>query len=207
MTDPIASAAALVVAQKREWLELLTEFEGKNRYAVRDAGGRELLYAAEAGDGLLRFLLRGWLKAARPFTMKVVTPDGGAYLTIRRPWRFYFYRVEVSDGAGAALGAIVRRFALVRRKYRVEDASGQELAQLFGPLLRPWTFFVRIGDREVGAIRKRWSGLLKEAITDADTFGVEFTDPSLSPALRKLLIAATFLVDFVHFEARTSGRD
>lgn len=207
MNDPVEGARALVVSQKKELLELLTEFEGKNRYAVRGEDGREILFAAEAGSGVLRFLLRGWLKAIRPFTMKVVDPSGKTYLTLRRPWRFYFYRLEAEDGAGVQLGAVVRRFALVRRKYRIEDARGEELARLFGPLLRPWTFFVRIGDREVGAIRKRWGGVLKEVVTDADVFGVEFADPSLSPALKKLLLAATFLIDFVHFEARTQARD
>lgn len=207
MDDPIAASPALVVAQKRELLELFTEFEGKNSYVVRDAEGTELLYAAEARKGILAFFLRSWLKAARPFTLAVATPGGERYLTIRRPWRWYFYRIDVADGAGAPLGAVRRRFKILGRRYTIEGPGGEDLAELHGPLIRPWTFKLLIGDREVGAIRKRWSGLLREAFTDADTFGVEFADPALPLALRKLALAATFLIDFVHFEARTAARD
>jgi glycerol kinase len=36
--------------------------------------------------------------------------------------------------------------------------------------------------------------------TDADLFGVEYTIPTIPSAVKKLLFAATFLIDFTHFE-------
>ncbi|MCA9773364.1 MAG: hypothetical protein KC466_13200 [Myxococcales bacterium] len=207
MEDPIAAAEALVVTQKRELLEIFTELEGKNNYEIRDDHGRAVLYAGEANRGVLAFILRSWLKAARPFTLAVANPAGERYLTVRRPWRFYFYRLEVSDGAGAPLGVVRRRFKILGRRYTIDGADGQSIAELHGPLIRPWTFKLIVGDREVGAIRKRWSGILKEAFTDADNFGVEFADATLPVVLRRLVLAATFLIDFVHFEARTTRRD
>ena len=42
---------------------------------------------------------------------------------------------------------------------------------------------------------KRWH----EIFTDADTFGVEF-DTSLPLEVRKILLVATFLIDFTCFE-------
>jgi hypothetical protein len=53
---------------------------------------------------------------------------------------------------------------------------------------------------EVAQIRKEWRGILAEAFTDADLFGIEYTIPSLPAAVKKLLFAATFLIDFTHFE-------
>ncbi len=55
--------------------------------------------------------------------------------------------------------------------------------------------------REVGHIQKRWSGFGKEMFTDADNFGVTFENVR-DPRLRTLVVAATFLLDFVHFENR-----
>ena len=70
---------------------------------------------------------------------------------------------------------------------------------------------------EVGRISKQWSGLLKEAFTDTDNFGitwVEFTLQNISdPFLKHLrfpmdldvrckatLIGAAFLIDYMFFE-------
>jgi len=52
-----------------------------------------------------------------------------------------------------------------------------------------------LGEQEIGRISKKWSGLLAEAFTDADTFGVEF-GPAMAPPLCALVLAATFLIEF-----------
>ena len=80
--------------------------------------------------------------------------------------------------------------------------SGAELAVLHGPFFRPWTFRVLVAGREVGQITKQWSGLLREAFTDADTFGVQY-GPGMNPQLRALALAATFLIDFLYFEHKS----
>jgi hypothetical protein len=72
---------------------------------------------------------------------------------------------------------------------------------LYGPLLHPWTFEIRKGGMPQGKICKKWSGLLKEGFTDADNFGVTFP-PGWCDAHKSLLLAAVFLIDFVHFEKR-----
>ena len=72
---------------------------------------------------------------------------------------------------------------------------------LRGPFFKPWTFNVEQNGREVGKIQKQWSGLGKELFTSADNFGVTFGDMD-DPRLRTLVVAATFLIDFVHFEKR-----
>ena len=46
---------------------------------------------------------------------------------------------------------------------------------------------------QVGEIRKQWSGLVKEAFTDADNFGVTFpTD--LDVSIKGTLLGAVFLI-------------
>ena len=194
--DRLSSINGLVVSQQKEWGEILTGFETKNRYAVSDMSGRRLYLAAEeAGSTLLRW----FLKALRPFTIAVLTENGQVVLRVIRPFRFYFHRAEVVDSQGRTLGAIERRFSVLRRIYSVLDSSGEEVFQLFGPILHPWTFQIRNDGVEYGKITKKWSGLLKEGFTDADNFGVMFP-AEWDVKLKALFLGAVFLIDFVHFE-------
>lgn len=192
----LSSISSLVVSQQKEWGEILTGFETKNRYAVSDVSGSRLYLAAEeAGSTLLRW----FLKALRPFTIAVLTEDGQVVLRVMRPFRFYFHRVEVVDSQGQSLGVIERRFSVLRRIYSVLDSSGEEVFQLFGPILHPWTFQIRNDGVEYGKITKKWSGVLKESFTDADNFGVMFP-AEWDVKLKALFLGAVFLIDFVHFE-------
>ena len=204
---PLLHQNALRVRQKKEWGEILTGFEGRNTYQVVGDDGETLFYAGEVGSGLGLFLLRNFLKARRPFTMELKTPSGATLLRLRRPWRFWFSTLEVEDGNGQLLGFIEQRFRFFTRAYDVLGPGGEELAHLNGPFFRPWTFVIEEGGREVGTIAKRWSGFGKELFTDADNFGVQFDGPTRDARLRPLVVAATFLIDFVHFENRHESKD
>ena len=130
--ERLVSMSGLVVSQQKEWGEILTGFEAKNKYAISDLSGNRLYLAAESGGSIL---LRWFLKALRPFTIAVLTEDGQTVLRVTRPFRLYFHRAEVIDAQGRSLGVIQRRFSLLRRIYSVLGTSGQEVFQLFGPLL------------------------------------------------------------------------
>ena len=194
--EKLSSVDGLVVSQRKEWGEILTGFETKNKYAVLDASGNDLYIAAELGGSLL---LRWFLKALRPFEINVWTYENRLVLRVVRPFRFYFHELSVYDAHGQLLGTIQKRFSLLRRIYSVLDGSGQEMYQLFGPILHPWTFEIRKEDGEYGKITKKWSGLLKEGFTDADNFGVSFP-ASWDKKIKALFLGAVFLIDFVHFE-------
>jgi uncharacterized protein YxjI len=194
----LSSISGLVVSQKKEWGEIATGFETRNKYTISDVSGQPLYLAAEeAGSTLLRWIL----KAQRPFTIAVLRQDGQAVLRVNRPFRFYFHRAEIVDAQGQSLGVIQRRFAVLRRIYSVLDPSGTEIFQLYGPLLHPWTFHIKKEDVDYGQITKKWSGLLKEGFTDADNFGVLFPR-EWDVKLKALFLGAVFLIDFVHFENR-----
>jgi len=195
----LANVPSLVVMQQKELLEIFTDFETKNRYAIRLPEGHEVLYAAETGKGLWGTLARQFFKNRRPFELCVMNPAGGVVFTFQRRWTWFFAELHVRDAAGMPLGRITQRFTILRRRFSVYDAAGRELATIEGPLFRPWTFHVTVGGRPAGKISKRWSGFLREAFSDADTFGVEF-GPGMDPPLRTLVLAATFLIDFVYFE-------
>ncbi len=194
--EKLTPVDTLVIQQRKEWGEILTGWETKNKYAVMDQTGDEMYFAAEEGRSLF---FRLFLKALRPFTIHILASDGQIVLRLDRSFRFFFHKLAVSSPDGRCLGTVEKRFSVIRRMYSVYDATGQEHFQLFGPLLRPWTFLIRQSGQEIGRISKKWSGLLKESFTDTDNFAVTF--PAELPVMDKgILLGAVFLIDFVHFE-------
>lgn len=194
--ESLTTADCLLIRQKKELGEILTGFETRNRYEVDDSVGRTLYQVEEDGGSTLARL---FLRAMRPFTLCITNGEGRNILTLNRPFRFYFHELEIRGDRGEHLGTVTRRFTLLRRRYVVCDETGAEILELFGPLLHPWTFEVRFQGEAIGKITKKWSGVLKEALTDADNFAVTFP-AKLKVPIKSLLFGAVFLIDFVHFE-------
>ena len=84
----LESVSGLAISQKKEWGEILSGFEGRNRYVVSDERGNELFYAVEESGSVLARL---FLKAYRPFAIHVLDRSGTTLLRIERPFRFYFH--------------------------------------------------------------------------------------------------------------------
>lgn len=194
--NELAAANTLVISQKKEWGEIATGFETKNRYVVFDEQGN-MLYDAQEESG--SFLLRMFLKALRPFSIVLSPPNQTPAFLVERPFRFYFHKIEVKTAEGKLLGTVEREFSWLVRVFRVSDAQGREFCRLHGPLFHPWTFEIRQHDREVGKITKKWSGLLKEGFSDADNFAAVLP-PGMPPEQKGVLLGAVFLIDFVYFE-------
>jgi uncharacterized protein YxjI len=198
----LLAAEALVVRQQQELTEVFSSLETRNRYAIELPNGHTVLYAAETGEGAGAFLSRNLLANKRPFHISLRDASGSSAMELRRPWTWFFSQLHVFAGDGTPLGRIEQRFAIFSKRFSVFDPAGAEIATLHGPMLRPWTFRVLAREQEVGQITKQWSGLLKEAFTNADTFGVQF-GPAMDPRLRMLALAATFLIDFLYFEKQS----
>lgn len=195
----LASVSGIVLRQRRELAEL-AGFETRNKFEILGADGTPLGFAAEQGKGLgaafARMLLGHW----RRFEIFVFDADRQRVLVARHPWRFFFQRLEVEAADGRPLGALQQRFSLLSKRFDMEDAHGAVRMTVSSPVWKPWTFPFRREGREVAFVRKRWSGLLREGFTDADRFGVEFADLSLSEDDRFLLLAAALFIDLQYFE-------
>ncbi|MGB8931541.1 MAG: phospholipid scramblase-related protein [Anaeromyxobacteraceae bacterium] len=210
-TVPLAQALdrepRLILRQRREWLELFTDFEQANKYVILTEGGALAGWAMEKPGGIGRFLARSFLKAMRPFELMVFPPEGPVAqpeLSVRRPWTWFFAHLYVWDREGRPIGQIRQRWSWLRRRLDLELPDGRVIARITGPLLHPWTFIAERGPdgnaRETGRIEKQWGGILKEGFTDADTFLVSFGEQD--PTFRRLLLAAAVLIDFRWFERR-----
>ena len=195
----------VLVRQQREWSEILLPFEATNRYLLFDENDEQIGSAAESGGGVGRGIARQFLGGSRRATIHIFDRDGDEIGRVEKPFRLYFQSVDVFDGE-ERLGTIERRFSLLHRKFVIRNADGDEVCEIFSPLFRIWTFKVLFDGVEVGRISKKWSGLFTEMMSDADTFGIEYEALPDLEALRPLLIAAVFLVDFTCFENNRNNR-
>ncbi len=198
MQIDLANHSELMIRQRVERLEAFTGIETANRYTVMTPQGEELLYAHEESGTLSRILLKGH----RPLTLHIGDRSGNDQLVANRSFYWFFAHFHVKDPQGRHLGSLRRRFSFPSRKMTVEGPSGQPVAEIRGPLFKPKTFMIYRQEREIGRVTKQWSGLMKEAFTDADTFKLELNSPGLDRDLAPLMLAAAFAVDLDFFESR-----
>ena len=193
----IADHPELIVKQEVEHLEAFSGFETENQYSVMTPSREKLLHAAEESG----FLGRLFLKSHRPLTLRVVDGQGQVAIEASRDFFWFFSHLHVRDGDGRNLGSLRRQFSIMVRRFTVEDADGRPVAEVRGPMLRPNTFTVYKQDTPIARITKRWSGLLKEAVTDADTFRLELLDRNMEPDSALIVLATAFAIDLDFFES------
>lgn len=199
--DPFAGVDTFMVQQKKEMGEILLGFETKNSYIIRDKSSRQLFTAQEESQSSLAWLVRIFLSSMRPFKVRIANNFGATQFWLDRPFRFMFHKLDILDGKSSLIGTVQKRFSFFRRIYTIYNEAGMEEFALFGPILKPWTFFIHREGEELGSITKKWSGLLKETFSSADNFGATFPE-NLTSKQKSLLLGAMILIDFVHFERK-----
>lgn len=203
MDSIVAGRDRVLIHQTKEWGEILLGFESKNRFELRDEAGSRLGYAAEEASGIGQWFLRNLFGRCRRATVHVYDAAGARAGRGEKAFRWFFHRMEVFDGE-QRLGAVQRKWSWFHRVFAIENTAGEEVMELRSPFFHPWTFTLTFQGHEAGVIRKKWGGLLKEMFTDADVFGVEM-GAQIPVEVRKLLLVATFLVDFTCFENNQGG--
>ncbi|KAF7667073.1 hypothetical protein LDENG_00079400 [Lucifuga dentata] len=126
-----------------------------------------------------------------------------------------FYAVEENDCLSRQCCGPMRSFTI-----HVLDNFGQEVITVTRPLKCMSCFFpcclqelevqsppdvdfeILTMDEvsKIGKISKQWTGLLREAFTDSDNFGIQFP-MDLDVRMKAVMIGACFLIDFMFFES------
>jgi len=190
----------IMIVQKRELAELFG-VETRNKYSI-EVNGAPFAFAAEQGKGGLAFLARMFFGHWREFEIHFF--DNARQLVLRavHPFRFFFQRLEVSAADGRPLGAIQQRWAFFYKKFDVTDPAGRVLLTVSSPIWRPWTFAFQRDGHELARVEKKWSGMLREAFTDADRFRVMFQSHQLGLDERSLVLASGIFIDLQYFEQK-----
>jgi len=198
-TTTLFTEPVIEVRQVVESLELMTDFEGRNKYKFFTPKGKPLAHAEEIDYGFAGAVLRNLLSLGRPFDMGISVMYTSEIIWLKRRFEFILSRIDVSD-EDTVIGTVKQRFSLFKRKYDLNSHLTPRKLKITGSIFKPWTFNITADFRQVGSIKKKYSGFLKEAFTRADTFEIAFDERRLTRIERKLIFAAAIAIDIDYFE-------
>lgn len=202
----IMSSTSFNVVQKVELLEAITGWETGNKYSVKDQSGNKIFYVGEVSSCMSRICCGQY----RPFTLEVKDNLGQTVMNFSRgvdcgrPFCGYCCgdQVKATTPSGQILGYIEEEGSLCYPRFRINNANGNAVFKLEGPVCICGTVSFQVLDlneNPVGSIQKVWGGVVRELFTDADTFSVSF--PVQADAAAKVtLLGALFMIDFHYFE-------
>jgi hypothetical protein len=200
---------SLIVKQKLELLEAFLGCETNNKYKIKTTQGHEIYTAKEDTD----CCTRNCCGPLRPFDMKIKDGQDREVIHLNRPLACsscccpcWLQSIEVFAPPGQLAGTVEQQWSLCAPQFVVKNASGDVVLQIEGPVCTyslcgdvEFQILSRDGSTKVGKISKKWSGLLREAFTDADNFGIQFP-MDLDVRMKAVMLGACFLIDFMFFE-------
>ena len=122
--------------------------------------------------------------------------------------------MQVQSPPGTTIGTLEQDWSVLHPRYTIRDDRGNCVLKVEGPICT-WSCFgsdvefkvlSADGSREVGMVTKQWSGLVKEAFTDADNFSLTFPI-DLDVKVKATLLGAVFLIDFMFFEKKNNKEE
>ncbi len=176
-------------------------FKASNQYDIFDPHtGEELMHCREPNLGALTKILRFTdYKRMSAFNVEVTDTQGNQIVRVSRGFAVLNSNVKVFDHNDEHIGTFRQKiFTLVRQKFQIQDASGNNVCELKAKNWRAWNFVFMVGDREVAQVTKKWAGIGKELFTSADNYvlTIDETVPADS-LIRRLVMAATMTIDMV----------
>jgi len=208
----------LIIKQKLEMLEAVAGVMGygletANKYKIKNVLGQNVYKAVEDSECCTRIICG----PLRSFDMIIKDNADREVIHLNRPYRCQsccfpccLQSLEVSSPPGTTIGFVDQKWTCIKPKFDIKDGDGNVALVIVGP----WCTYSCAGDVEfkimtpdesveVGRISKQWTGLLKEAFTDMDNFGITFP-MDLDVRCKATLIGAAFLIDYMFFEKKAN---
>ncbi len=184
-TEPV-----LVVNQKAKLFELAAQ------YGVFDAEGKQLGSVNEVGQSFLRKMVRLFSELDQFLTHRFEIRDvaGSVVMRLTRPGKIFKSKILVGDSSGAEIGKISQENMIGKIHFGMWMGD-QKVGSIRAENWRAWNF--RIEDasgQEVARITKTFEGVLKTMFTTADNYVVQI-HPNLDERIRPLVVAAAVSVD------------
>ncbi|OXA52349.1 phospholipid scramblase 1 isoform X2 [Folsomia candida] len=214
--ESLVSLDTIFVKQKIELLEAIVGCETRNRYVIMNDQGEELFKAEEESD----CCTRQCCGPLRPFELTIRDANDQDVITFSRPlacglccFPCCLQSIAVYAPLGQLAGTVEQEWTWWTPKFTVKNWDGVDIFKIVGPCCTLACFSdvefqifsskmendETISTDEIGRISKKWGGLAREMLTDADNFGISFP-VDLDVRLKAVLLGALFLIDFMYFE-------
>ncbi|PNI78392.1 PLSCR1 isoform 17, partial [Pan troglodytes] len=110
---------------------------------------------------------------------------------------------EIQAPPGVPIGYVIQTWHPCLPKFTIQNEKREDVLKISGPCVvcsccGDVDFEIKSLDEQcvVGKISKHWTGILREAFTDADNFGIQFP-LDLDVKMKAVMIGACFLIDFM----------
>lgn len=192
----------LTIIQQFDNLPVFTGWEGRKRYAIKNAGHANVYYAVLCSVAL-----------THPLDILLMDNDGRPVMHIRHPYDSMgdslcgtLPRTDVISGDGLILGSIDEIWDLCSRKLAINDASNSEVFTLEGPACTRDIFDITFelitkGGSRVGSVSRQIGGFTTVQHISVDLLGVTFPF-DLAVSLKAVLLASAFVIDYLFTERR-----
>lgn len=198
-TERLLTTQKVHVQQRIENLESVTGLEGNNFYYLLDQNQEALGYAKEVSTGFGKTILRWIFKHFRKFHITIQDQYHEIMIEVNSPiGLFKVFRVREFSTKKYA-GQVKENFSILYRKLTIYDSKHRKMATVKAPRYRFWSFTIK-GQKQLGKIDKKWSGVFSELLTDRDDFVITYSKGIDSLEHRILIIIATLMVDIVYFD-------
>ena len=178
--------------------EKVNFFKFENQYNVYNESGEAIGKIAQKlsfGDKILRMLLN---KAMLPFSLEIKNANDEIEASIHRGWTFFMSKIAIHNAQGISIGSITQKFKLFKPTFKIQDALGNEIAEISGDW-KAWNFNIQDNTQaQIGTISKKWNGAMKEVFTSADKYIVElFPIYNSNPENKMAILATAITIDMV----------
>ena len=126
---------------------------------------------------------------------------GEPVITITRGFTFLRSKVNVIDEHGSPVGYFQSKLFSLGGGFTVHNPAGEQIADVKGNW-KGWDFQLSdLTGTELGRVKKKWAGAMKEIFTSADNYVIELNDSiGTNRGLAALLLAAGLAIDIVFKE-------
>ncbi|XP_017840880.1 phospholipid scramblase 2-like [Drosophila busckii] len=198
----------IIIQERLNVLEIVLGFDFSSLFDIKNMWGQNIYFAAETSNCCARACF-GHL---RPFHMHVMDNFGNEAIHMARPLAcdgcccpLCLQSIVVSAPQGHEIGSVKEECTFCQPKFRVLNSFGDTVLRIVGPICYSKCFKNVIFDvftengQLIGKITNKWSNILRENFTNADTYVVSFP-LNLDVRMKATLIGATFLIDYMYYE-------
>lgn len=206
----LATLDEIIIHQQIRFAKILTGYETENKFEIKNSQGQVIYDAREYSNCCLRKICG----SGRPFHVQIFDSSGNEVIHLHKPFSgrnfnfccccclWCFESIKVYSPPDNLVGVVAQQWGLLRPIFTIRNVHDEKTLKIKGPcfLCCQSVFNVTSADGiAVGKITKKWGGIFKEMVTDADDFYITFAI-DLDVNTKALILGACFLIDIMYFE-------